>query len=141
MEYHFFLLIFFSFFLQSDYWTKNYEYFSEKSIIKLGISQGFCLAFLLFSIDLTDLFCELEDRNIASYTDDIDPYSCANYNQTIMSKLKFISGKLFCWFQYNLKTNPGKCHLILSSNTPNDVSIDDALLRTSTKLIAFTKES
>lgn len=141
MEYHFFLLIFFSFFLQLDYWTKNNQCFSENSIIKLGVSQGLSLAFLLFNIDLTDLFYELEDRNIASYTDDIDPYFCTNYNQTIISKLKFISGKSFCWFQYNLKTNPGKCHLILSSNTPNDVSVDDALLRTSTKLIAFTKES
>ena len=133
MEYHFFLLIFFSLFLQSDYWTKINECFSEKSIIKLGVSQGLSLASLLFSIDLTDLFYEREDRNIASYTDDIEPYSCANYTQTVISKLKFISGKFFCWFQYNLKTNPGTCHLILSSNTPNDVSINDALLRTSTK--------
>ena len=36
--------------------------------------------------------------------------------------------------QYNhLKVNPGKCHLLLSSKTPTDVSIGDASIKTSTK--------
>ena len=35
---------------------------------------------------------------------------------------------------YNhLKANPEKCHLLLSSETPTDVSIGDASLKTSTK--------
>ena len=52
----------------------------------------------------------------------------------IMPELKFISNKLFHWFQYNhLKANLGKCHLLLSSKTPTDVSISDASLLTSTK--------
>ena len=56
------------------------------------------------------------------------PYSCVRNTQTV------ISSKLFHWFQYNhLKANPGKCHLLLSSKTPTDVSIGDASIKTSTK--------
>ena len=44
-----------------------------------------------------------------------------------------ISSKLFHWFQYNhFKANPGKCHLLLSSKNPTDVSIGDTSIKTST---------
>ena len=60
--------------------------------------------------------------------------SCARDTQTVISELKSISNKLFHWFHYNhYKANPGKCHLLLSSKTPTDVSIGDASLKTSTK--------
>ena len=96
--------------------------------------QGSVLGSLLFNIDLIDLFYECEESNIASYADDTTPYSCARDTQTVISELKSISSKLFHWFQYNhLKANPGKCHLLLSSKTPTDVSIGDASIKTSTK--------
>ena len=48
------------------------------------------------------------------------------------------SNKLFHWFYYNhLKANPGKWDSLLSSKTPIDVSIGDALLKTSTKETFF----
>ena len=96
-----------------------------------GVPQGSLLGALLFNIDLIDLFYECRECNIASYADDTTPYSCARDTQTVISRL--ISNKLFHWLQYNLKANPGKCHLLLSSKTPNDVSIGDASLTTSTK--------
>ena len=62
------------------------------------------------------------------------PYSCTRDTQTIVSELKSISNKLFHQFQYNdLKANPRKCHLLLSSKTPTDASIGDASLATRTK--------
>ena len=90
--------------------------------------QGSILGPLLFNIDLIDLFYECEESNIASYADDTTLYSCARDTQTQMTS------KLFHWFQYNhLKANPGKCHLILNSKTPTDVSVGDASIKTSTK--------
>ena len=100
--------------------------------------QGSVLGPLLFNIDLIGLFYECEESNIASYADDTTPYSCARDTQTVISELKSISSKLFHWFQYNhLKANPGKCHLLLSSKTPTDVSIGDASVKTSTKETLF----
>ena len=59
---------------------------------------------------------------------------CARGNQTVISELKSISTKLFPWFQYYyVKANPGKCHLLLSSKTPTDISTGDASIKTSTK--------
>ena len=47
-----------------------------------------------------------------------------------------ISSRLFHWFKYNhLKANPGKCHLLLNFKTRSDVSVGDASIKTSTKVI------
>ena len=91
------------------------------------------LCSLLFNIDLTDLFYECEESNIASYADGTIPYSCARDTQTVISELKSISSRLFQWFQYNhLKANPRKCHLLLSFKTLTNVSIGDASIKTNT---------
>ena len=77
---------------------------------------------------------ECKESNIASYADDTTLYSCARYTQTVISEIKSISSKRFYWFQYNpLKANPGKCHSLLSSKIPTDVSISDASIKTSTR--------
>ena len=98
--------------------------------------QGSIFGPLLFNIDLIDLLYECGESNIASYADYTTLYSCARDTQTVISELKPVSSKFFHWFQYNhLKVNPGKCHLLLSSKTPTDVSIGDASIKTSTKEI------
>ena len=75
-------------------------------------------------MDLIDLFYECEERNIASYAGGTTPYSCARDIETVISELKSISNKRFHWFQYNhFKANPEKCHFLLSSKTPTDISI------------------
>ena len=96
--------------------------------------QGSVLGSLRFNIDLIDLFYEYEESNIASYADGTILYSCTRDTQTVISELKFISSNFFHWFQYNhLIDNLGKCHLLLSSETPTDISVGDASIKTSEK--------
>ena len=107
--------------------------FSEKSHIIHGAPQGSILGPLLLNNDLIDLFYECEEINIASYADDTSPYSCTA-NITVISDLHVISSKLFHWFAYNhLKANPGKCHLLLSSTAPADLTIGDTSITKSPK--------
>ena len=75
--------------------TKINECFSERSRIEHGVLQGSILVSLLFNIDLTDLFYECEENNIASYVDESSPNLCARNTQTVISELKFTSNKLF----------------------------------------------
>ena len=64
----------------------------------------------------------------------LPPYSCARDTQTVISKLKSTSSKLFHWLQYNhLKANPEKCHLLFSSKTPTEIYIGDASIKTNIK--------
>ena len=96
--------------------------------------QGSVLGSLRFNIDLIDLFYEYEESNIASYADGTILYSCTRDTQTVISELKFISSNFFHWFQYNhLIDNLEKCHLLLSSETPTDISVGDASIKTSEK--------
>ena len=53
--------------------TKIKNSFSKRSNILLSAPQGSILGLLLFNIDLTDLFYEFEESDIASYADDTTP--------------------------------------------------------------------
>ena len=82
---------------------------------------------LLFNIDLTDLFLECEDDNISSYAVDTTPYSCAQDISSVISELQRITKKSFDWCRNNhMKVNPGKCHVILSSNTQREIRFANA---------------
>ena len=70
------------------YQIKMNECFSERSTIEHGAPQCSILGPLLFNADLIDLLYEYEKSNIARYTDDTTPYSCASDTQTVISKLK-----------------------------------------------------
>ena len=75
---------------------------------------------------MIDLFDEYKENDIANYVDDTTPYSCSNDIPTVTSELQDISSKVFNWFGNNhMKANPGKCHLLLSTKSPEVVSIDE----------------
>ena len=47
--------------------------------IEFGKTHCSALGPFVFNIDMTDLFYECEDSDVASYGDDTTPYSCATY--------------------------------------------------------------
>ena len=61
--------------------TRINECFSERSRLEHSVPQDSILGPLLFNIDLVDLFYECGESNIASYADNINPYSCARDTQ------------------------------------------------------------
>ena len=88
---------------------------------------------LQLKIDLINSFYECEESDIASYADDTTPYPGGTDTQSVIAELQITANKLFHWFEYNqLKANPGKSHLLLSTKTPIKASIGDVSLTTST---------
>ena len=82
---------------------------------------------------MTDLLYECEENNIANYAEDITPYSCETDIPTVISELQDISVKVFNWFGKNhMNANPGKCHLLLITKSPDVVSIDGIQITSST---------
>ena len=66
--------------------TKINECFGERSRIEHCVPQGSFLDPLIFNTDLIDLFFECEESYVASYADDITPYSWARDTQKVNSE-------------------------------------------------------
>ena len=87
---------------------------------------------------MIDLFYECEENDIANYADDTTPYSCGTDIPTIISELQDILAKVFNWFGNNhMKANPGKFHLLLSTDSPEVVSTDGIQIASSTAETLF----
>ena len=84
---------------------------------QFGVPQGSGLELLLFNIDMINLFYECEDSNVASYGEDTTAYSCAADIPSLPLEVQASATKLFRLFKNNhLKANPGKSHILLSTN-------------------------
>ena len=82
-----------------------------------GILHGSILDLLIFNIFLYDLFYFLEGVAVASYTDDITPYSVNKTNDLVIKEIEHFSEVLFKWFDFNnKKINSGKSHMLFSRN-------------------------
>ena len=124
--------------------TKINDCFSTRSNIEYGVPQGSILGPLLFNINVIDLFHECKENDIANYADDTTPYSCGTDIPTVTSELEDISTKVFNRFGNNhMKANPGKCYLLLSTKSPEVVSIDGIQITSSTAetLLGITIDS
>ena len=99
---------------------------------------------LLFNIDLIDLFFECDDSEIASYADDTTPYSCTGDILSVIKQPQSTAIKLSSWFtNKHMKVNPGKCHILLSTNNPIGVHLEGACITSSLceKLLGITINS
>ena len=97
--------------------------YSDKISIEYGVPQRLNLGPLLFNIDSIDLFFEC-DSEIASYAHDTTPYSCTDDIPSVITQLQSTASKLFSWFtNNNMKVNPGKCHILLSTKIPIDMHV------------------
>ena len=73
---------------------------------------------------------------IANYGDDTTSYSCSADITAGISELQVTSTKIFNWFSNNhMKVNSGKCHILLSAESPEIVSIDGIQITSSTEEI------
>ena len=64
-----------------------------------------------------DLFLVLTNVDIANFADDTTPFTSANNIDHLIDSLEKASSSLIKWFKNNLfKANPGKCHLLVSTN-------------------------
>ena len=79
---------------------------------QFGVPQGSVLGPFLFDIDMTNLFYECEDSNVASSADNTTPYSCTTDIPSLPLEVQACATKLFRWFKNNhLKANPRKSHI------------------------------
>ena len=93
---------------------------------------------------MTNLFYECQDSNVASYANDTTPHSRATDIPGLPLEVQASATKLFRWFKNNyLKDNPGKSHILLSTNKLEIVSIDGIPLAASShkKLLGVTIDS
>ena len=118
--------------------------YNRKSDIKYGVLPGSVLAPLLLDIDLTELFLECDDDNIASYAYGTSPYSCPQDISSEISELQRITKKIFDWCKNNnMKADPGKCHVFSSSNTQREILFDNTSIASSLskKLLGITLDT
>ena len=97
-----------------------------------GVPQGSILRPLLFNLFLCDLVSFAEETDIMSYADDKTPYVCSENIDIALEKLEEVGKVLFEWFSNNfLKANVDKCHLILSTDEPLTINIDNEVIKNS----------
>ena len=121
--------------------TKIGSSYSLWEKIVSGVPQGSILGSLLFNIFLCDFFLSIEINYFTNYADDTTPYVIGNNPDEVVSELRDITEKLFTWFSQNeMKTNLGKCHMLLSSRELLNFQISETIIHNSQskKLLGVT---
>ena len=82
-----------------------------------------------FPVDLVTFTEEILNGKLhflcsTSHADGTNPYSYAQDISSVISEFQRIVKKVFDWCRNNhMKVNPGKCHVVLSSNTQKGNSL------------------
>ena len=83
-----------------------------------GVPQGSILGPLLLNIYISDMFNNIDKRNITSYAEDNTPYTSDFNLEELIQKLELTTNNLFEWFKNNhMKANADKCHLLVTRDT------------------------
>ena len=94
--------------------------------------QASILGPILFNIFLSDLFLVVKNIDFASYAYDNTIYNAGYNTDEVIFSLQKSSKKLFKWFvAYQIKSNIGKCQLIVSTNDIAEIQIADFLIKSS----------
>ena len=96
----------------------------------------------MFNIFLADLFLVLKDVDIANFADDNTSFTSVNNIDELIDSLQKASSSLFKWFNF-FKGNPGKCHLLVSTNKKTKITIGEFSIETSNceKLLAVKTDN
>ena len=82
--------------------TKIDHNYSSWSEILFDVPQASILGPLFKNIFLTDLFCVVKEKDIASYADGRTPFIVENSIDSVIEFLGKVSDALFNWFKNNL---------------------------------------
>ena len=97
--------------------------YSKYCEILFGVPQGSILGPLLFNIYICNMFYDINDCDIARYTDDNTPYASSSNLDALINKLEESTNNLFQWFRNNyMKANAGNATFWLQG-----ISIDTTL--------------
>ena len=124
--------------------TRVNSVFSSWLEILFGVPQGSILGPLLFNIFLCDLFLIIDGLEIASYADDTTPYVCEKDVNQVKASLENSAEKVLNWFSNNeMKVNPSKCHVLLSSKDKLTFNFKETQIENSQseKLLGITFDS
>ena len=80
------------------------------------------------------MFLSSSSFYIASYADGNTPYISVPTKDLVKPKLEICCTNLFEWFRENhLKSNPDKCHLLVTSRKPVRINLEGHIFHNSTE--------
>ena len=86
----------------------------------------------MFNIFLCDLLLIINNINFASYEDENTPYTTDESAEKVIDKLEIKTKSLFKGFSGNqMKTNPDKCYLLISSTSQSKLKVDNETIKSS----------